>query len=182
MLDQLAPVLGRDAIQHARGVEGARDHARPLLALEQPAQQDGVTLVRVNKAAVLGDGADAVGVAIGDEARVTLFAHHHLLRLGHVRLDRFRVDAREQRVNVGANLYVLDVAFGEDPGKHVAAGAIHAIDAELEAGARDGIEIGKFSDGCDVGLLEVGRLDGRLVAARHCAQFRFNPADNCRCC
>ncbi len=51
--------------------------------------------MRVHKAAVLGDGADAVGIAIGDETGVAFLAHHHLLRLGHVRLDGLRVDARK---------------------------------------------------------------------------------------
>ena len=73
VLVQLAAVPGGDAVEHERGVEGAGDVAGPAFAFEQPLEQDGEDLVCVDDVAVLVYRADAVGVAIGDEACVTLF-------------------------------------------------------------------------------------------------------------
>src|SRR5207245_9232675 len=69
-LVQLAAMLGGDAIEHARGVESAHYVARPLLAFEQPAEENRENLVGIDEAAVFGHGADAVGVAIRGKARV----------------------------------------------------------------------------------------------------------------
>ena len=55
-----------------RRVEGAHDVAGPLLSLQHPAQQDGKAFVRIHEAAVFGDGADAVRVAIGRQPGVAL--------------------------------------------------------------------------------------------------------------
>ena len=70
----------RMLVEHLRGVEGAGHTARPALTLEQPPQQDGVDLVRVDDVAVLVDRADAVGVAVSDQAGVALFFHDDGLR------------------------------------------------------------------------------------------------------
>ena len=84
-----------------------------------------------------------------------------------MRLDGLGIDAGEQRVYVSADLYVLNAVLGEDAGQHVAAGAVHAVDAELEAGAGDSVEISKLRDRGDIRLFEVGRLDRSLLAAGH---------------
>ena len=52
--------------------------------------------MRIHKAAVFRRGADAVGIAIGDESRVAFFLDHNLLGGAHVRLDRLRIDSREK--------------------------------------------------------------------------------------
>src|SRR5260370_5901390 len=131
-LVQLASVTGSDAGEHACGVEGAHDFSRPLPALQQPAQQHGVNLVRIHEAAVFGDGADAVGVAIGNKTGVTLFADHRLLQHLHMRLDRLRIDSRKQWIDLAANLQKLDAALAEYAGQHTAPGAIHRVNSEFE--------------------------------------------------
>ena len=44
-LMQLAAVLCRNAINHASGIKGAHDFARPLLSFEKPIQKNGENLV-----------------------------------------------------------------------------------------------------------------------------------------
>jgi len=68
--------------------------------------------------------------------------------------------------------------LGEDAGQHVAAGAVHAVDAKFETSAGNGIEIGEFRDGRDVGLLEVGGLNAGRLATRHRAQLCLDPLDD----
>jgi hypothetical protein len=111
---QLAPVLSGNAVEHARGVEGTHHLARPPLALEQPAQDDGVDLVRIHKAAILGHRTQAVGIAIGGEAGVALLLHHRFLKSRNVRKDGLRVDAGEKRIYIAANLDMLDAALFEN--------------------------------------------------------------------
>ena len=49
--------------------------------------------------------------------------------------DRFGVDPRKQRIQLAANLDVIDAVLGEDALQHAAPGAIHDVDGKLEAGA-----------------------------------------------
>ena len=72
VLVQLAAVPGGDTVEHFGGVEGAGDVAGPAFVLEQPLEDDGEDLVCVDDVAVFVNGADAVGVAIGDEAGVAV--------------------------------------------------------------------------------------------------------------
>ena len=51
------------------------------LRFEQPLQNDRKTFVRIDEAAVFGDRADAVGVAVGRHARLAVLADHGLLQL-----------------------------------------------------------------------------------------------------
>ncbi len=118
VLDQFAMVFAGDAVEHAGGVEGAGDGAGPLLALEKPLQQHRETLVRVDEAAVLGDRADAVGIAIDRQAGAALFAHHGVLEGFHVRQNRLRVDAGKQRIHLSANLQVRNSGLLEDARQH----------------------------------------------------------------
>src|SRR5208283_716933 len=92
---QLASVLGGDAVHHAGGVEGAHHIARPLLVLQQPVQQNAHALVRIDEAAIFGHSANAVGIAVGDQAGVAFFLYYGLLQQGDVRQDRFGINAGE---------------------------------------------------------------------------------------
>src|ERR1700685_3849412 len=51
-LVQFAAMLGGNAIDHARRVEGAHDFSGPFLSYEQPLRENGKNLVRIDKAAV----------------------------------------------------------------------------------------------------------------------------------
>ena len=73
-------MLGADAVDHARGVEGARHVAGPPLPLQQPAQQDGKNLVRIDEVAMLIDRAKAVGVAVGRQPCLAMVLHHCFLQ------------------------------------------------------------------------------------------------------
>src|SRR5205085_28379 len=124
-------VLLRNAIEHAGGVEGARHRAGPLLELEQPAQQDGIALVRVHEHAIFRARAHAVGVTIGHKAAVATLAHYGLLQRAHVGLDGLRIDAGEQRVHLAAYLDARHTDLAKDIGQDVAPGAVHAIHRDL---------------------------------------------------
>ena len=102
-----ASVAGADAVDHAGGVEGARDVAGPFLAREQPLEQHGEDLVRIDEVAVFVDGSDTVGIAVGDQAGVASVLDDGVLKSAHVRLDGLRIDAGEERVVLGANLDVV---------------------------------------------------------------------------
>src|SRR5437868_209606 len=158
-LIELAVMLGGDTIKHLGGVEGADDLTGPFLALQNPAQKNRVNLMGVHKAAIFGDGTDAISVAVSDEAAVALFAHNHLLCSFDVRLDRLGIDSGKERVYVGSDFNVLDPALFEDAGKDSAAGAMHAVDQKLETRFGDDVEIGKLSDAVNVWLSEVGLCD-----------------------
>src|SRR4051812_14811140 len=155
-LVQFASVLGSDAVQHLCGVKGAHNFARPFLTFQQPPQQDGVDFVGIDVAAVFSDGADAVGITVGDEPPMTPLADYHLLCQTHMGPNGLGINSREERVYIGADLDMLDSVFGEDTGEHSASRAIHGINEELETRSADLIEIGEFLDGFDVRLLEIG--------------------------
>ncbi len=160
VLVQFAAVFGGDAVQHFGGVEGAGDVAGPAFVLEQPLENDGEDLVRVDDVAVLVDGADAVGVAIGDEAGVAVLGDDAALGLGDVGEDGLGVDAGKGGVDLGPHLDEGDARAGEDAGEHAAAGAVHAVDEEAVAGGADGWQIDELLDRADVVGGEVDLGDG----------------------
>src|SRR5262249_19834946 len=166
-LDQLASMFGGDAVLHARGVEGAHHVARPVLASDQPLQEDGIDLVGVDKAAVLRRGPDAVRIAIGDEAGMALFLNYHFLQSADVRLNRLRINSRKQRVHLAPDLHMGDASPLENVGEDVAPRAVHAVDGKLEAGLGDLLQVGKSGDGMNVSRLEVGFLDLRPYSPWH---------------
>ena len=88
--------------------------------------------MRVHKAAVLGDCAQAVGIAIGGKSRLAAFAYHGLLQQRDVRLNRFGVDPRKQRIQFAANFNVIDAVLGEDALDYSASRTVHRIDCKLE--------------------------------------------------
>ncbi len=129
--------------------------------------------MRVDEAAVLSDGADAVGVAVGGKAGVTLLLDHRFLQRGDVRQNGLGIDAGEERIVLLANGHVLDAVLVEDAREHAATGAVHRVDGEFEIGAADEVEVGELADRLDVGGLEVDFLNfgGGGLGHRAGAQF-----------
>src|SRR6266700_268120 len=113
---------------------------------------------------MLVDGADAVGVAVGAEAGVAVVGDHDLLEGPDVRLDRLGIDAREQGVDVAADLDVVDAEARKDVGEDGAAGAVHGVDGELEARPGNQVEVGEALDGLQVVGQEVELTNGGWLA------------------
>ena len=112
-------MFGGNAVEHPRGVKGAGHVARPVfMPRNHPLQQDGKDLVRIHKAAVFRRCSDSVGIAIGNESRVAFLLDHDFAG-AHVRLNGLRVDSRKERIDLTANLHMLDAGF-EDIRQHVA--------------------------------------------------------------
>ena len=151
-LVKLAPVFRRDAVDHARGVKGAYNFAGPLFPLQQPAQQDRENFVRIDEAAIFSDGANAVGIAIGREAGIALFADDRLLQFGNVRLNRLGIDAREKRVQLLPDGKMLDAALAKHSADDAAAGAVHGVDSKLELCLGNEIDVGELAGGSNVRL------------------------------
>ena len=86
----------------------------------------------VDEVAVLVGGADAVGIAVGAEAGMAAVGDDRLAESADVRLDGLGIDAGKQRVDVAADLHVVDAEAGEDIGEDGAARAVHGVDGELE--------------------------------------------------
>src|ERR1035437_2295174 len=166
VLDQFAIVFAGNAVEHAGGVKGASDGSRPLLALEKPLQQHRETLVRIDKAAVFGDCADAVGVAIDRQAGAALFAHHGVLEGLHVRQNWLRVNAWKQRVQLAANLQMRNPGLLEDARQHSPPGAVHDVDGETKARLGDQAHIGEFLDGGDIGRFEINLAHPSALRSR----------------
>ena len=150
VLDQLAAVFFADAIQHFCRIECARHGARPALAFEYPAEQNRKNLVWIDEVAVLVGRADAIGVPVGAEAGVALIRDDCFAKGANMWLDRLGIDAGKQRIDVTANLHVVDADAGEDIGDESAAGAVHGVNGEFHAGVRDEIEIGEDLDSLQI--------------------------------
>src|SRR6516162_377323 len=71
---QLTTVFCGDAVEHAGCIESPDDIALPSSSLQDPLQDDGVTLVRIDEAAVFSHRAEAVSVTIGRQAGMARFA------------------------------------------------------------------------------------------------------------
>ncbi len=179
VLDQFAPVLLRDAVQHARRVERPRYRATPLFpVLQQPPEDDRVALVRVHECAVFRHRPDAVGVAVVGKPGVAFLAHDRFLQHAHVRLDRFRVDSREQRVDLAANFHHFQSVLAQDVAENKPPRAVHVIHRDLESGFADQIKVGELRDGRDVRRPEIHFLDRGRCAFRHRPQLRLDLRDD----
>src|SRR6516162_1549774 len=163
-LVHLAAVFGADAVDHAGGVEGAYDFARPLLALQEPFKNQGKDLVRVDEAAIFRDCAETVGVAVGGESRLAVSANDGLLQKCDVGKDRLGVDAGKRRVDFTPNFDVFNPSFGEDALQDSATRAVHGVDGELEVRLLNHVEVDKLLQRRDVGSLEVGKPNPPAVA------------------
>src|SRR5206468_8338927 len=117
---------------------------------QHPAQKHGKDLVGIHEVAVLVDRSDAVGVAVGAEASVAMVLHHRVFKGLDVRFNWLGVDSRKERVDVAADLDVIHPEARKDFGQDGAAGAIHGVDGELEAGLRNQIKVGEALDGLEV--------------------------------
>src|SRR5581483_8219341 len=173
VLNELAAVSPGDAVEHARGVEGAGDGARPPFVLQQPPQEDGIALVSVHEAAVFGHSADAVGVAVVGKAGVAALAHDGLLQHGHMRQDRLGINSGAQRVDFAADLYHVHAARTQYVPQQVPSRPVHIVNRELETRAGDGIQVGEPGNRLDIGGLQVGFLDRGSPAFRHGASANF---------
>ena len=70
--------------------------------------------MRVHEAAVFGNGAEPVGVAIGGHSSLAFLADNSFLQERDVRKDGLRIDAGKQRIQLTANFNVVDAGLGED--------------------------------------------------------------------
>ncbi len=174
---KFAAILGGNAVEHAGCIERAHHVTRPLLALQQPAQKNAEDFVRVYKAPIFRDRADAVGIAIGRQSGVTLLTHHCLLQQSNVRFNGLGIDARKKRIQFLPDGNVLNPALAENPRKNPAARAVHGVDGNLELGFANEVHVGKPANGSDVRGLEVNLFHGCLRTSRHrpSAQFLFHP-------
>src|SRR5260370_32036319 len=101
-----------------------------------------------------------------------------------MRLDRLRIDSWKQRIDLAANLQKLDAALAEYASQHAAPGAVTGVNGKFEAGFGNEVEIGKFCDGLDVGLLEIGLGDFGRAGSLGCsagAQLVFDLGNNRGC-
>src|SRR6185437_9322531 len=154
-LVEFASMFRGDAVEHARCVESAHHFAGPFFSCEQPFEEYGENLVRVDETAVFCDSADAVGVAVRGKTGMTFLAHNDVLQRAHMRLDWFRVDTREQRVHILANGDEINSVLTKNLRQDPAARAVHGVNREFELGLRDQVEIGKAANGPGVCSLEI---------------------------
>ena len=180
VFDQLAAVFFADAVEHLGGVEGASDGAGPSLVLQHPTQQDGKDLVGIDEVAEFIRSADAVGIAIGAEARLAAVGDHRLAQRPNVRLDGLGVDAGKQRVLRATDLHVGHADAREDVGDDRQSGAIHGVDRKLHTRLGDHVEVGEALDGREVGGQKVDFLDrcGLRGARDGLAEVRFDVRDD----
>ena len=156
---ELSSVLGRDAIHHAGSVKRAHHIPRPLFVLQQPMQQHAHAFVRIDKAAVFGHRSYAVGIAVGDQARMTFFLDHNFLQHRDMRKDRFRINPRKQRVHFLTNGHVADIVCVEYFWENAPPGAVHRVDGKFEICLANQIEVGKLGNGGDIGGLQINFFD-----------------------
>src|SRR5437773_4199288 len=120
-------MAGRNAVEHLRSVEGANNFSRPLFSTQQPVEQDGENLVRVNKASVFGDGTDAVSVSVRRKAGMAALANNSFLQCANMRLNRLGVYHRKKRIKILSYRNELNSIFAENLGQHAASGTVHGI-------------------------------------------------------
>src|SRR5262249_29341068 len=113
-LVDLSSIFGRDAIDHAGGVERSDYFAWPLLALEQPAQQHGKAFVRLDEAAILCHRAITISIPVGRETCIASLHNYRLLKHRDVWFDRLGINAREQRIQFLPDRDALNSVFLEN--------------------------------------------------------------------
>src|SRR6185437_12423215 len=143
---QFSAMLRTDAVHHASGVECPHYFPRPLLALNQPTQQNGEDFVRIDDVAMFIDSANPVGVSIRSESGLTMFFDHCLLQLSKVRQDRFRIDPGKQRVRFAVDLNAGNIDATENSRQNSAACSVHGIDSEFEPAGCDLLQVDKSRD------------------------------------
>src|SRR5258708_36375842 len=99
--------------------------------------------MRVHEAAVLGDGSDPVGIAVGGQASVALLANYRLLQQRDMRFDRLRIDAWKQRIQLLANGDVLYIVLAENSGENAPPRTVHCVDSKFAFRLRDQAKVGE---------------------------------------
>ena len=84
--------------------------------------------MRVDEVAVLVRGANAVGIAVGAEAGMAAVGDNRFAQCADMRLDGLGIDAGKERIDVAADLHMIDADAGEDVGEDRAARAVHGVD------------------------------------------------------
>src|SRR5580692_9718658 len=107
--------------------------------------------MRIHKAAILGDCANAVGISVSRQASIAFLLQYGFLQQSNVRLDRLGIDTGKKGIDFLPDRNKRNAALLKDSGKNSPAGAIHRIDGELELSFADQIHVGKTADGGDVG-------------------------------
>src|ERR1700679_2867230 len=160
VLINLASVTSGDAIYHLGRVERPGHLAGPLLAFEQPLQQEAVDLIGVDESPLFIHRADAVRVTVGGKAGVAVVLQHRDLQRPDMGRNRLRLDAGKERIPFGPYLNVLDAHAGEDAREHAPPGAVHTVDGVFLPGRGDPLEVGEDRDGLDIGAKKVSLSDG----------------------
>ena len=85
---------------------------------------------------------------------------HRDLERPDVGRNRLRLNAGKERIQLGADLDVVDAHAGEDAGEHASSRAIHAVDGVFLPRGGDPLEVGEDRDGLDIGAKKVSLGNG----------------------
>ena len=97
--------------------------------------------MRVDKATGGIHGADAVGVAVGCQAKLELARAHDLDERLQVTGNRFGVDAVETGIHLVADLLHLAAGLAQQARQVKPPGAVHGIDSHRQIRSGNGIEV-----------------------------------------
>jgi len=81
--------------------------------------------VRIDEIPILVGRAYAVRIPIRTQAGVAAVGHHRLAEGADMGLDRLRIDARKQRIDVAANLYEIHADARKDAPNQRASRPVH---------------------------------------------------------
>src|SRR5580658_895839 len=150
VLVNFAPVTGGDAIYHLGRVEGPGHVAGPLLAFEQPLQQEAVDLIGIDESPFLIYRADAVRVTVGGKAGLAVVFQHRNLQRPDMGRYRLWLNAGKERIPFRPYLDVVNAHAGEDAGEDAPPGAVHAVNGVFLPGRGDPLEVSEGRDGLDI--------------------------------
>ncbi len=119
-----------------------------------------VDLIGVDEASLLIHRANAVRVAVGGKAGLAVMLQHRDLERTNVGRNRLRLDAGKERIQLGADLDVVDAHARKDAGEHASPRAVHAVDGVFLPGCGDPLEIGEDGDGLDIRAKKVSLGNG----------------------
>jgi hypothetical protein len=130
------------------------------LRLSSHSSKQAVDLIGVDEAALLIHRADAVRVAVGGKAGLAVVLQDRDLERPDVRRNRLRLNAGKERIQLGADLDVVDAHAGENAREHTSSRAIHAVDGVFLPRGGDPLEVGEDRDGLDIGAEKVSLGNG----------------------
>ena len=130
----------------------------PALVLEQVIVQQHQNLVGMDKASLVVDDAQSVGVAVGGDAEVrVLLQHRSPQRAQRLHIRRGQATAEERVVPLMDDVDVA--AGGEQNGlQRRAAHAVHRVEDDMQVAASDGVHVYPTDDGIQVRVLRVDLL------------------------